>query len=134
MSHVCLLLYISGFPGATEKLRFFAFSGGPYKKIPRTEGNVGAMNKGGWETGPHCGIRMYGGFAGAEFLRGGMMKSENSRLPGKRRREFLQVRPLRAGLCFFGAGLAQPAGREPPFFPWTGLPAFAPLELPERPF
>ena len=62
------------------------------------------------------------------------MKSENSRLPGKRRREFLQVRPLRAGLCFFGAGLAQPAGREPPFFPWTGLPAFAPLELPERPF
>ena len=99
MSHVCLLLYISGFPGATEKLRFFAFSGGPYKKIPRTEGNVVAMNKGGWETGPHCGIRMYGGFAGAEFLRGGMMKSENSRLPGKRRREFLQVRPLRAGQC-----------------------------------
>ena len=104
-----------------------------------------------------CYIRMYGGFADAEFLRGGAdcgpvfddvlsqalrpvlhVTLQSTTLPAscwfslcggnggydeKRKfpspqsgeTEIFQVRPLRAGLFFFGAGLAQPAGREPGF-------------------
>ena len=104
-----------------------------------------------------CCIRMYGGFADAEFLRGGAdcgpvfddvlsqalrpvlhVTLQSTTLPAScwfslcggnggydEKRKFpspqsgetgiFQVRPLRAGLFFFGAGLAQPAGREPGF-------------------
>ena len=125
-------------------------------------------------TVPLCVIRMYGGFADAEFLRGGAdcgpvfddvlsqafrpvlhVTLQSTTLPAScwfrlcggnggydEKRKFpapqsgetgtFQVRPLRAGLFFFGAALAQPAGREPGLCLLAGFPPgrvpWAPLE------